>query len=503
MPTISTLTVDVQARTSKFGTGMRVAIGGLAALAAGAAFAFKKFEESENVMQQSAAVIKSTGGAANVTSKQVAELADTLSAKAGVDDEVIQAGENMLLTFKNITNEAGKNNDIFNQASVAALDMAAGFAAASGSEINLKASTIQLGKALNDPIAGMSALTRVGVQFTDQQERVITKLVESGNLLQAQKVILGEVTSQFQGSAAAQATASGTMKVAFENLAESIGAILAPAIEKLVGWVTTAADWFTNLDKDTQTYITTGAAVTAVVILISKAFGLLTPGVRATTIAFTTLAAHPIVAALIAFAAIVALVATNWDKMNGIVRVGLTVISPYGVALGILIRIFDDLKDTVLRWGSAVINALEKVGDFLGKVAGVVKDQFLGAWNSIKGPVLAVIGAIISAVQTLVGWIQDAIEWLGKLNPFASNAPGGLTPVPGRGPGVIPGAATGGFVARSGLAMIHQGENIVPAGVGMGGGDIVLQIDGQTFARITRDQLLKMRSSRGGTLGLA
>jgi len=208
------------------------------ALAAGAAFAFGKFEESENVLQQTGAVIKSTGGAAHVTAKQVAELSDALSVKAGVDDEVIQAGENMLLTFKNIRNEAGAQNDIFNQASTAALDLAAGYAAASGSEINLKSATVQLGKALNDPIAGLSALTRVGVQFSEEQKKQIEQFVKHNNLLGAQKVILGEVTSQFQGSAEAQATASGKTQVAFENLAEAVGKVLAPVFKLLLDQLT-------------------------------------------------------------------------------------------------------------------------------------------------------------------------------------------------------------------------------------------------------------------------
>ena len=59
------------------------------------------------------------GGSANVTAKQVDKLSASLMEKSGVDDEVIQSGENMLLTFTKIRNEAGKGNDIFNQATKA------------------------------------------------------------------------------------------------------------------------------------------------------------------------------------------------------------------------------------------------------------------------------------------------------------------------------------------------------------------------------------------------
>jgi hypothetical protein len=84
--------------------------------------------------------------------------------KSGVDDEAIKSSENLLLTFTNIRNETGKNNDIFNQATKATLDMST----ALGND--LKGSSILVGKALNDPIKGMTALRRVGVSFTDEPE---------------------------------------------------------------------------------------------------------------------------------------------------------------------------------------------------------------------------------------------------------------------------------------------------------------------------------------------
>src|SRR5262245_66611796 len=66
-----------------------------------------------------------------------------------------------------------------------------------------KASAIQLGKALNDPIKGVTALQRVGVSFTKSQKNQIKALVESGNTLGAQKVILRELGKEFGGAAKA------------------------------------------------------------------------------------------------------------------------------------------------------------------------------------------------------------------------------------------------------------------------------------------------------------
>jgi hypothetical protein len=62
---------------------------------------------------------------------------------------------------------------------------------------------IRLGKALNDPIRGLTALTRVGVSFTDEQREQVKALQQSGDLMSAQKIILAELQQQFGGSGAA------------------------------------------------------------------------------------------------------------------------------------------------------------------------------------------------------------------------------------------------------------------------------------------------------------
>lgn len=189
--------------------------------------------ESQKVGALTTSVIKSTGKAANVTAKQVGDLSTALSLKSGIDDEVIQSGANMLLTFKDIRNEAGKNNDIFNQSVAITQDMAAAMAGGKGGEIDLKSSSILVGKALNDPIKGLSALSRVGVSFTDQQKTQIKALVESGKTMEAQKIILGELKSEFGGAAAAQATMGEKVKTAWGNIQEQIGTALLPLVDKL------------------------------------------------------------------------------------------------------------------------------------------------------------------------------------------------------------------------------------------------------------------------------
>ena len=202
------------------------------ALAAGKTIDFLKGavaegREAQKIGAATTQIIKATGGAANITASQVGDLTSAISAKAGVDDEAIQSGANLLLTFKQVRNEVGQGNDIFNRATQAAVDLsAAGFGSIEGG-------AKMLGKALNDPLKGISALSRAGVTFTQAQQDQIKALVASGDTLKAQKIILGEVEGQVGGVAAATATAGEKASVAWGNIKEQIGLALIPALDAL------------------------------------------------------------------------------------------------------------------------------------------------------------------------------------------------------------------------------------------------------------------------------
>jgi hypothetical protein len=149
-----------------------------------------------------------------VTAGQIVDMAGALSHSTLFTDDAIQAHENLLLTFTNLKNGVGEGNDIFTQATKVSLDLAQ----AMGTDAS--GGAIQLGKALNDPTAGISALTRVGVTFTDQQKKQIKTLQESGDLMGAQKIILAELNKEFGGSAEAAAKADGGFHLFNQRLSD-------------------------------------------------------------------------------------------------------------------------------------------------------------------------------------------------------------------------------------------------------------------------------------------
>jgi phage-related protein len=191
--------------------------------------------EAQDGLAQLTSVLQATGGAAGVTAQQVLDLSSNLSAENGLSkftDDAILAGENLLLTFKNI------GGDVFPMATQALVDM--GQAMGTGPQEE----AIRLGKALNDPIAGLSALSRVGVTFSDSQKEAIESMVKMGDTAGAQKAILAELTSEFGGSAAAAAgTFSGqmmTLREMFAGFQETVGTALMPALQSITSALTSS-----------------------------------------------------------------------------------------------------------------------------------------------------------------------------------------------------------------------------------------------------------------------
>jgi len=214
--------------------GRNISIG-LGAVAVGAVAVGKSLidaaTESQKVTAQTEAVLKSMGTAAGVTSKQVADLSTKLSMQSGVDDELIQSGSNLLLTFGQIRNGVGKANQIFDRATAAALDMSVALGT------DMTSASMMVGKALNDPVRGLTALRRSGIQFTKQQEDQIKAMVAVGDAAGAQKIMLSELERQFGGSAAAQATAGEKLAVIWGNLQEQLGEKLLPVFSSVATWL--------------------------------------------------------------------------------------------------------------------------------------------------------------------------------------------------------------------------------------------------------------------------
>jgi len=217
-------------------TGVGIAVAGVATVLK---TGFGEALDASGGTAQLTAGIKSTGNAAGVSVKGLNDLAGSIQGMSGQTDDSIVASEKLLLTFTNIKNKGP--DKIFDQATLASANMAAKMGGdASGS-------AIQLGKALNDPIKGISALSRVGVSFTAAQKKSVEAMVKHGNIAGAQKLILKELNTEFGGAAkAAGDSLPGKMEKAkrsFEDVSQAVAEglipVVLPALTKVGTFITT------------------------------------------------------------------------------------------------------------------------------------------------------------------------------------------------------------------------------------------------------------------------
>ncbi len=599
MPTISTLVIAITADIKGLQTGLAQAEGqttkttgimssfgatGALALTSAAVAAVKfgvdsvkAFSQAQAVMAQTENVIRSTGGAANVTVQDVTDLATHWQNLSGVQDDAIQSSENLLLTFRDVHNELGQGNDIFNQATGAILDMSTALnRGAIPSADQLQASTIQLGKALNDPITGMTALKRVGVSFNESQIATIKSLQQSGDLMGAQKVILGELTKEFGGAAkAAGDTFAGQiakLQANLNNLQEQIGGIIVPRLSLL-------ADILNDIAQKRLPSASQGVS------LFSRGLDDLQRAAGGSTVSILgwTTSLGPLNDALDHQENQLTVAQSSIQNWAGAIHNGtLTVdqlrakLDQTGASSESVDKIINDVRATMLGWVrdatkaanassgfakmsveafdtwrqesvtdlNGVQGALDDLADKAHLTAGAILQAFdkqLKAmaeyqdnWEKLLRRGLpdtlvqqlqemglqgaGVVAALADANQRKFNAIIDDWQRAQRESRETANAIAHIGSAINALPDVttldifvrthgtghpLPEAQEGGFVERTGVALIHKGETIVPANQGSGfTGDIVLQIDGDTIARITRDKLLRL-GARNGSTGLA
>lgn len=386
--------------------------------------------EQQALGKQTEAVLKSTGGAAGVTGDHVKKLADDLEGMSKTEAEAIHQGSNLLLTFTNIKNKAGEGNDVFDQTTKTMVDMAT----AMGTEP--KAAAMQLGKALNDPIKGIGALSKVGVTFTKQQKDQITAMQKAGDTAGAQKIILAELNKEFGGSAAAAGnTASGAwFKVknivdgAIETLLtkalphlQTLGQYLA---DRLPGALEAGGAKFAELQRKLQPVTD---AIGAFVGFLRdnpetvKAFAI-TLGVLGAIIGVITLAqwawnaamlANPIGLIIVGIAALVAAIVfciTHWDKIKA-------------KASEVWDKMWTATKNGFTRMVSTVRDGILTAARWVASLPG-------RAWNGLQSLDRQLTTAAVRAGQKLVNAIASkinaAVGWLQRFPGRAKNAVGNL-----------------------------------------------------------------------------
>lgn len=311
-----------------------------AAITAGAITSIRAAEEAQVANRRLANVLKQMGYAQ--ATDRVQNYADALSRQIAKEDESIKLVQAKLATFKNLTATVNIAGGAFDRATKAAFDLAAaGFGEA-------EQSATQLGKALQDPIKGITALARSGVTFTNTEKEKIKALVESGKVLEAQDIILKAIETQVGGTAEATATATEKMKIAFGEAQEALGTALLPAFERLAPVVEKV---FKFIEDNSDIFVT-----------------------LATVIAATTVAVIGLNIAL-------ALNPFTWI----VVGVGAAI-----VLIALAIQRFEYLKLTVMNIAAAIAQIFVYMANVAADVLTKLVNEFVRAYNTYLLPAIRV-----------------------------------------------------------------------------------------------------------------
>ena len=250
----------------RMGVSFRTTLGSVVALTGAVTF----FSRSLNVLgerQADAAALanglrKLGGGAADLERLQKA--ADELGKATLFDQEDFDRGFALLTSFQTIGVES------YTRVAKAAADVA------QVTKQDVNSSLLQLAKALQDPVRGLTALSRSGTTFTEQQKEQIKALVESGKQLEAQQFILAEIEKQY-GDAAKEAGAAGyagavdSLGESFRDFQETIASAVEPTVVKLLGGMTDLFNAISKIPEPAARLALEIAGVTTAVVLLKKA----------------------------------------------------------------------------------------------------------------------------------------------------------------------------------------------------------------------------------------
>jgi hypothetical protein len=422
-------------------------------------------------------IVEQTGGIANKTADDIKTLNRELSLRTGIDKALITQGSNVLLTFKGIRDEVGAGNDIFSRANGLMLDMSTVFGGDASS------AAVQLGKALEDPIKGISALTRVGVTFTDQQKDQIEAMVASGDMLGAQKMILEAIEGQVGGTAEASADATAKITNAWREVQEWIGEKILPILDKLATWIWEVgipafekfAKWITDM-WNRITGIFKGGT--------DEQLGTVKNWVGKIVEYYTALR-DMVMAIIERFVVIATYVWKNYgEQITAVMKVA-----------------WSNVKAIIDLILGVVINLVKLV-------TAIFKGDWSAAWAAAKGIVMAfwdffkgIPGRMVDALRAAVGLVGAAATNLGKaivngIIGFWNKLDPRITigPMPSWLPGVggkkwtspdllpdLPQLASGGIVTSPTIAMIGEAgpEAVIPLGskLGFGGPNITVIVN--------------------------
>lgn len=383
------------------------------------------FKESALLAEKSATAnalleqtLRNAGFATNEVADRQKELAKAISRTSGYQDEEIKSAQGILATFHVLSGTADEVGGAFDRSTQAIVDMAAsGFG-------SLQDNAKQVGKALQDPVQGISALTRSGLTFTAEQKNMVKAWVETGETAKAQNFILEEIEKQVGGVAAETADASAIMATAWNDSKEAIGTLLLPAMQGLAGFMSETlapaieniVNWFKDdvgpalTDAKEKLEEWEGPIKTIAGIITALMIPTFVRMAASAVVSAATTAASWAVTAAGSVAAAAVNVASGF--IINAVWLGLKIKAAVSAAAQFASWVLSGSGSVVAAATTVASNAI-LLAVWLGlKIqAGISAAAQFAAWilSGVTGPAMAVIGAVVAFAVVIAGWIGMAI----------------------------------------------------------------------------------------------
>jgi hypothetical protein len=380
----------------------KIAMVGIAALATAAAAgiatvlkkAFDNWTDNQLIQTKLNNTLKNTGKITGVTTDLVNKLGKELQKTTRFEDDMVAAGGEILARFKTI------NSNIFPETIKLTADLAESLG------VDFPEAAKMMGKALSTPGEGLRVLKQAGVDLGDDVLASIDKLLASGKLEEAQKLILAALSGSVGGVAVeAGKTGSGMadrMKNQMGGIFDTLGEKMGPGFEKTMSFLETSLSQLTSDPAFINMITVLGTEFTKLADKLPMIVGKIREFFDSIGLDQTTV-------------------------INGIT----TGIQIFGMAVNILFELFSKFV-AMINPAKQTLKDLWAIFQMLGTYLQIqLKKAFQTIMESkfVTGA-RALFAGIGSAIQGIVSAIKSVMEWFAKL-PAAIPAwliPGSPTP---------------------------------------------------------------------------
>lgn len=347
-------------------------------------------------MVQSAAETKLTEiyrtrmGVTQQAAQATIDYAGALQKQGVIGDEVLLSGAQQLATFAKYP---GTINSLL---------PAMGNLLAQQKGVNATAQdATQIGNLMGKVLQGQTgALKRVGITFTEAQEQVLKYGTEEERAAMLAQVITDNVGNMNAVMAQTPEGQIQQMKNAMGDLAEQIGATLAPVLADLANWISTnlmpklesLIAWFQSNPVAAKVIVAV-AGILAVGGPLLIMIGTLISSVGSIMSILPMLAgpAGIVIAVIAAIIAIGVLLYQNWDTIKA--KAG-------------------EIKDWIVeKWNAlkeGVTNAVNALKQGVSNAWNAIKSTASSVWNGIKSTITSIVNGIKSTVTSIWNGIKSA-----------------------------------------------------------------------------------------------